>query len=386
MQQLPWIVVLGFLILLLFLWSGLRERRRILRQVLEEIEVQGAPAGPLAGPAPNPSAVIALLLGAASLFPLVGVLFAPAAFILARRARREAADDTGAAPSHDLAAAATAFAVGGLLASILVIVFFVSGPAAFRPTPFFPDISPPPGKSPFSTSTIAIALVFLVTAAVFHECAHGLVAYWSGDDTARKAGRLTLNPLPHLDPFGSILLPVLLLLMDARFIIGWAKPVPVRVERLRDRRWGAAAVSAAGIGTNLVGVLLFFALFVAFGILVQLLTPVRLENYSSLFQETQVGGSPLHLLALIGQGLKFGVLVNLALAAFNLIPLPPLDGANLLESLLPASFGSFFTVARSVGCLLFPLVMVLAFCLLLPLLFPAAYLLVHVLGAFFVRM
>jgi Zn-dependent protease len=373
-------------ILLLFFWSSFRERQRVFRQVMEEIDETGTPAGPLPGPAPTPRAVFTFQLGAAGLFPLVGLPFGAAALVLGPAVRREAGDAPRLRPSFDLVKAATAFAVGGMLVSVAVIAHLVAGAGPFRPTPLLPDPMIQTEGSPFSPVTIATAVVVLVFSAVFHECAHGLAAYWSGDDTARKAGRLTLNPIPHLDLFGSFLLPLMLVLMKASFVIGWAKPVPVRLERLRDRRWGAAAVSSAGVATNLVGVLLFFALFVLFGILVQRITPLRIENYTSILQEASVAGYGVHPLAVVAQALKFGVFINLALALFNLLPFPPLDGAGLLESLLPGSFAPLFAAVRSLGCLLLPLILLLAVCLLLPLLIPAAWALVHVLGAFFVRM
>jgi len=385
-EDISFILLAGVLILLFFFWSAFRERVRILKQVRDEILETGLPAGPLPGPAPHLFGVASFLTGAAALFPLAGIPFAAAAFVLAPLARREAGDDPGLAPTHALASAGIALAVGGVLVNGMVLVHLLSGAPAFEPTRFLPETRPAEGERPLSMPTLATAVVILVMSAVFHECAHGLVAYWSGDDTARKAGRLTVNPLPHLDPFGSFLLPVLLVVMDAPFIIGWAKPVPVRLERLRDRRWGQAAVSSAGVGINFTGVLFFFALFVAFGILVQVLTPVHIEHYTSVLQECAVAGYGFHPLAFFGQALKLGIVVNLALALFNLIPLPPLDGASLLESFLPSALGPLFASVRSLGCLLLPLIIVAALCLLLPLLLPALYLVVNVMGAFFVRM
>jgi Zn-dependent protease len=125
---------------------------------------------------------------------------------------------------------------------------------------------------------------------------------------------------------------------------------------------------------------------VAFGVFVQMLTPLRIEHYTNIFQEAAVTGYEVHPLAIVAQGLKFGVFINLALAIFNLAPLPPLDGSNLLESLLPPSFGPLFGTVRSLGCLLLPFTLGAAFLMMLFVFLPAAWLLFHFLGAFLVRM
>jgi Zn-dependent protease len=152
--------------------------------------------------------------------------------------------------------------------------------------------------------------VILIFSAVLHEIAHGYEAEHLGDDTARRAGRLTLNPLKHLDLFGSILLPLLLLAgTNGAFFFAAAKPVPYNPRNLKDPRAGAAKIALAGPGTN-------FLLALIFGI------AVRIAAYlpvSDLFVE---------LLAIV-------VLVNIVLGLFNLVPIPPLDGSRVLFAILP---------------------------------------------------
>ena len=144
---------------------------------------------------------------------------------------------------------------------------------------------------------------------VIHEVAHGVVAYSLGDPTAKQAGRLTLNPISHLDPFGSFLLPVMLYVMTTgSFVFGWAKPVPYNPYNLRGGKWGPVCVALAGPATNLT-------LAIIFGVLVQI--------GGATFSSTFIG-----LASVV-------VVINVLLAFFNLLPIPPLDGSKLLFALFP---------------------------------------------------
>jgi Zn-dependent protease len=173
-------------------------------------------------------------------------------------------------------------------------------------------------------------VIVLIMSVVVHEVAHGLAADKEGDPTARYAGRLTLNPLKHIDPVGSVLLPLLLIVMNAGFVIGWAKPVPYNERNLRDKRWGTLFVAAAGIIAN-------FVLAIAFGILIR---------YSYIF------GTAAPAFVSIATVI---VLVNLLLGLFNLIPIPPLDGSKILFSLIPGGMGK---VRATVEYLSLPLLLI----------------------------
>lgn len=144
---------------------------------------------------------------------------------------------------------------------------------------------------------------------VIHEVAHGYAALYFGDKTAEYAGRLTLNPLKHLDPFGSVILPLLLVISNAPFLIGWAKPVPYNPENLRDKKKGILWVASAGIIANL-------SIAVFFGIIIRISVATGI-----------LGSSFIELSSVI-------VLLNIVLAIFNLIPIPPLDGSKILFTLL----------------------------------------------------
>lgn len=152
-------------------------------------------------------------------------------------------------------------------------------------------------------------IAILIMSVVMHEISHGFVAEKLGDPTARLAGRLTLNPISHLDLFGSFILPVLLIVSHAGFVFGWAKPVPYNPYNLKNQKWGPGLVAGAGPLSNL-SIAIFFGLIIRFADVLSV--PQSFVSISVLI-----------------------VLTNIVLAVFNLIPIPPLDGATVLSSILP---------------------------------------------------
>ena len=161
----------------------------------------------------------------------------------------------------------------------------------------------------------------LILAVTLHEVAHGYAALKMGDHTARLAGRLTLNPIKHLDLFGSFLLPLVLKLSGSPIIFGYAKPVPVNFANLREFRKGTICVASAGVLTNMILAVISAALF-------QMLVATQ----------TSWAQSQLGLLAgFLIQLLAYSVIINCVLALFNLIPIPPLDGSRIVAMLLPAA-------------------------------------------------
>lgn len=157
-------------------------------------------------------------------------------------------------------------------------------------------------------------IAVLIFSVVIHEVSHGYAALALGDETAKHEGRLTLNPFKHLDPFGSVLLPVLFYLMGG-FIFGWAKPVPYNPYNLRNQKWGPALVGVAGPAAN-ISIAVFFGLLIRF-------LPVWGSNAVGAFLPNFI-----NIAGII-------VLLNLVLAFFNLVPIPPLDGSKLLFAFLP---------------------------------------------------
>lgn len=178
---------------------------------------------------------------------------------------------------------------------------------------------------------LSIVAVPILLAITFHEAAHGFVADRLGDPTAKYLGRLTLNPLPHIDPFGTVILPLLLyvtpLLMSGQpgFVFGYAKPVPVNFMNLRHPKRDMVWVAAAGPLTNL-------ALAVAAGLLLHGMNGMGLLDGRS----PAVGGG-FAVVEPVVRMLHYGVLINVGLMLFNLLPIPPLDGGRVLVGLLPAA-------------------------------------------------
>lgn len=189
---------------------------------------------------------------------------------------------------------------------------------------------------------IGFYILTLIYSVIIHEVAHGVMALWLGDMTAKYADRLNLNPLKHIDPFGSVILPILLF-VSTGFAFGWAKPVPYNPYNLRDQKWGPTLVALAGPGTNLI--IAFLAALIAKILPITLLVKVDiLERFIGVIGG---GGNFMDRFALLASAISgslssvfFGLLLliifwNVVLACFNLLPVPPLDGSKLLYALVP---------------------------------------------------
>jgi Zn-dependent protease len=195
--------------------------------------------------------------------------------------------------------------------------------------------------------TTIISLFILLFAITIHEASHGLVAYRMGDPTAMAAGRVTLNPMAHIDIFGTVILPLLLALFGAP-VFGWAKPVPVNPRFLRNPRRDGLWISLAGPVANIIAAAASLLLIV----LLKAVSPVTtaaLYNFLTSRGGLPAGLQPLQGLVII---LFYLVLINTYLAAFNLIPMYPLDGSGVLEGLLPDDLADKYAKLRPYGFLI----------------------------------
>jgi Zn-dependent protease len=200
---------------------------------------------------------------------------------------------------------------------------------------------------------LLLALPVLIFSVVLHEVAHGWVALRQGDDTAAMLGRLTLNPLPHIDPVGSLLVPTLLALLPGSLpILGWAKPVPVNPRKYRQFKKGDILVSLAGVAVNFV-LGWIFALLLACVLWLAVTVPDLAPTWE-----------------LLGRMFRWGVLLNFVLVFFNLIPIPPLDGSHVFYYLLPPRLAVRY---RELGRFGLPLLFLLLWIGVLGLFFAPAY-------------
>lgn len=181
-------------------------------------------------------------------------------------------------------------------------------------------------------------IIVLIFSAIIHEYMHGWMADRLGDTTARDAGRLTLNPIPHIDPIGSILVPLIMVMSNMGFIFGWAKPVPFNPLRLKDQKYGIAKVAAAGPLGNLI-IAVFLGLF------------IRL-----------VPGLDINIIIFLG----IAVYINLILMVFNLVPIPPLDGSKILLVFLPRDLQEKMLGLEKYGMIIVILFIMIGFQVIIP--------------------
>ncbi len=191
---------------------------------------------------------------------------------------------------------------------------------------------------------IIFQLVVLILSVMIHEVSHGYIAYLLGDNTAKDAKRLNLNPLNHLDPFGSVLLPLLLYFSTGgAFVIGWAKPVPYNPFNLKNPKSGSGLIALAGPSSNFL-IAIFSAVILKFQI---------------IFSQSII--NPIFL--------QIVIMMNISLMIFNLIPIPPLDGSKILFSLLPSKWFKFQHVLERYGLWFLIIFIFFGFSLITPIIF-----------------
>ncbi len=210
------------------------------------------------------------------------------------------------------------------------------------------------GAEDQSWAVTAMQLGVLVISIVLHECAHAISAHWSGDGTAARLGRIRLNPLAHIDPFGSIILPAILLMTPGGVVFGWAKPVPINQRQFRSPRGGLLAVTLAGVSINMLLALACTAGLLAVGSALRIAYPDATSvGFMVPFAQVKLQGvANAATWELVITGLKAGMLINLLLFTLNILPIPPLDGYGVLESLAPKALAQFVASLRSFGFIL----------------------------------
>lgn len=319
---------------------------------LGTVDEAPAPSRPLLWPKVSPLAVWALICSALVFVPFVGFLPAVATVVLLivhrQRVRRSAAH------RHSRTLCTIAFV--WLVLGCAVAAFAIWGPGAHLQEFDGERLFSGSGSTEKNWGVIACGIFVVLLSLTVHEAAHAITAWWLGDGLARSLGRVTLNPLAHIDPFGTILLPILLITAGAP-AFGYAKPVPVRVESLPRYRRAHILIAIAGPGSNLL--LACASLMLLLGITsgLRLAVPeANVMSHAAIHADASLAATGIGLSTILEPLYLFLILsfiVNVALAMFNLIPIPPLDGSWVLEHLFPNSLGRLYAAMRPYGFLVF---------------------------------
>ena len=310
--------------------------------------------GPL-WPTVTHASVWALILSCLAFLPAIGLLFGLAAVVLVIMSRLRWRSAPVMAHARAMSTVALVLALGGMAVSLLATYSFLHIARGDIQDVF----SGGAYAGGYTYGQIAATIVVVILSLSIHECGHAIAAWWCGDDYAKSLGRVTLNPLAHIDLFGTLVLPILLTLANAP-VFGYAKPVPVRLGNVRRYRRAHILISLAGPGANLMLAAVSLALWLALGCALALLAPdARVAEFSAAMEtNVRIDGVPAgRLLAALAILLKLGFTINTLLAFFNLIPIPPLDGSWVLEHLFPNTLGRLYGVVRPFGFVIFLLLM-----------------------------
>lgn len=317
-----------------------------------------APRGPVLFPKMDRFSVIALCLAAIAFVPIFGYAAALASILLLAATRRRVRPTR----EYNHVRSVRRITVAWLALSLLVCS--VATMNAVRLRSLDPGVSQGPtvvDAGPGSTSlyaSIAAGIIVVLLSLSVHEAAHAITALWNGDDYARSLGRVTLNPLAHIDPFGTVALPAMLALSGLP-AFGYARPVPVIPSRMLFHRKSDIYVSAAGPLSNLLIAALCMSLYLLIGCGLSLLSAdVQVSGYDWPGFDAQVSGvAGAKVITAVLRMLGIAVQLNLLLAFFNLLPIPPLDGSHVAGNLFPQTIGRFYDLIRPFQILVFIVLM-----------------------------
>ncbi|MBN1510699.1 MAG: site-2 protease family protein [Phycisphaerae bacterium] len=306
-----------------------------------------APDGPT-WPKMMPSPVWSVILGSLAFLPVLGWAFGAAALVLAIRFLCRARRTPALSHARVMAGVGIAWTLAGLAVSVLCVY------CAHRLSVTGYSATLVRGNGEYSHAAIAVSLIVVLLSLSVPECGHAITAWWCGDDYARSLGRVTLNPLAHIDPFGTVVLPILLLVTGAP-VFGFAKPVPVLLGSVQRYRRAHILISLAGPGSNLLLAAVAALGYLLIGCLLMLGAPdAEVFNLSTWIPQVFIENAPgAQVLEAVAMVLKSIFTVNLFLAVFNLVPIPPLDGSWILEHLFPEGIGRLMAAIRPFGFILF---------------------------------
>ena len=317
-----------------------------------EVEQPTGRAAPLLWPKVSPLAVWAVISSALVFVPVLGLLPAVATVILLVVHRLKVRRAAAWRHSQALCTVAFVLLITGLLVSVLSTWGLLQNAGTLTEQTAFA----PSEQTGRNWGVIAAGILVVLLSLSVHEAAHAITAWWLGDGLAKSLGRVSLNPLAHIDLFGTVLLPLILALAKGP-IFGYARPVPVRAESLPRHHRAHILISIAGPGSNLLLAAVSFMVLIALGCMLRLIVPqAAVTNLAALDFTQAVKASGFALAPAFGPLctiLKLSFIVNTFLAMFNLIPIPPLDGSWVLEHLFPLTVGRFYARIRPFGFLIF---------------------------------
>jgi len=304
-------------------------------------------------PKVSPIAVWALILSSATFLPLIGLLPALAALVLLILHRVLVPRNQTMRHSRTICIVAACFLIVGVCVSMLAVRGIARHGHGLQES----SLTAAPAKGGEKNwGMIVCGILVVILSLSVHEAGHAVTAWWLGDGMARSQGRVTLNPLAHIDPVGTVILPVVLAIAHAP-IFGYARPVPVYVDMLPRHRRAHILISIAGPGSNLLLAVASLMLLLSAACLLRIVVPgasvLRLASLDPTMPVSASGFALASYFALACTLLKLGFFINIILALFNLLPIPPLDGSWVLEHLFPRTLGPFYAAMRPYGFLIF---------------------------------